>query len=427
MSKKLSELDINNRVYFQTLIDFMIETEQNDLRQKLKVAQSFGLDLADKDVLKILAPPAFLEFPDETHSLANLPVSSPNQDLPSISPLKATRVYGENWIVIQNRLLNAISDLDLNERRLIMFLSPLVRKAVDIDPLQRTFVVRVKDFQEEYGIKSNRYYEELENSCISLTNKSYTFWDFYKNQKKQSKIQVSWLTKSVYQNKQGEIHVDLHNDVVEMLTVFDKANPFTKYERQMIVNLGGYGIILFELISSCMHQQHKQKSYTIEYLREKFNCVDSYSEFFNFKRYVLDKAIQDIEKHTPYRIQYEQRKKGRIVSDIIFSFENTEQQKCIKSKEVKQQLNKKNSVSRQITNEEKETNPNLLTDKQLARIVHSKKFMVDYSSMVSPGSTANQSSDAWIADMVGRLKKHPERFKKRSMQEYLDDEQASRF
>ena len=42
-----------------------------------------------------------------------------------------TRVYGEQWIVIQNRLLNAISHLELNERRLIMFLSPIVRKAID--------------------------------------------------------------------------------------------------------------------------------------------------------------------------------------------------------------------------------------------------------------------------------------------------------
>ena len=54
---------------------------------------------------------------------------------------KASRIYGEEWIVLQNRLLNAISNLDLNERRLIMFLSPLVRKEVDKDPHQQTFIL----------------------------------------------------------------------------------------------------------------------------------------------------------------------------------------------------------------------------------------------------------------------------------------------
>ena len=46
-----------------------------------------------------------------------------------------------------------------------------------------------------------------------------------------------------------------------------------------------------------------------------------------------------------------------------------------------------------------------LTDKQLARVVHSVKFMQDYGSMVSSSNSANQSSGAWISHMVEWLKK----------------------
>ena len=67
------------------------------------------------------------------------------------------------------------------------------------------------------------------------------------------------------------------------------------------------------------------------------------------------------------------------------------------------------------------------TDKQLARAVHSKKFMADYNGMVSAQNSANQSSSAWISHMVEWVKKDPKRFTKRPMQEYLDDEQAPRF
>lgn len=236
---------------------------------------------------------------------------------------KASRIYGEEWIVLQNRLLNAISNLDLNERRLIMFLSPLVRKEVDKDPHQQTFIVRVKDFQDEYEIKSKAYYQELENICNLLQHKTYEFWNFDANEKYKSKVKVTWITKGDYKNKQGEVHIDLHKDVIEMLTVFDKTNPFTKYERQMIIKLGCYGIILFELISSCLYQKDKSKTYTIEYLREKFNCVDSYPVISEFKRNVLDKAIADIEKYTPIRISYTQNKKGRVVTEIVFSFKDT--------------------------------------------------------------------------------------------------------
>ena len=233
----------------------------------------------------------------------------------------ATKVYGENWVVLQNRLLNAISDLSLNERRLIMFLSPLVRKAVDIEPSQRNFFVSAKDFAKEYNISSKTVYRTLETITKTLHGKVFYVWLWRGNTKNERGI--SWVAECEYLPNQGGIEIELTSTVVEMLTVFDKANPFTKYERQMITSLGSYGIILFELIASCMHQQHKQKSYTIEYLREKFNCVDKYNVISEFKRNVLDTAISDIENNTPYRITYNQVKKGRKVTDIVFSFENT--------------------------------------------------------------------------------------------------------
>ena len=317
MSKKLSQLAEANKLSFEALMEVMNNNHKDDIKQRIKVAQKFDLDLTDEDVLQLLLPVNAVG-----HNLNTLKENVAVHLEPVTKSV--SKIYGDNWIVLQNRLLNAISDLDLNERRLIMFLSPLVRKAVDLNPQQRTFTVKVKDFQAEYGINSKAYYGELEKIIINLQQKYYEFWNFGRNEKEKSTVRVNWFSKGQYKHSKGEIHVDLHNDVVEMLTVFDKANPFTKYERQMIVSLGCYGIILFELVASCMHQKFKQKAYTIDYLREKFNCTDIYPEMFNFKRYVLDRAIKDIEKHTPYRIEYEQKKAGRQISEILFKFNHIE-------------------------------------------------------------------------------------------------------
>ena len=73
----------------------------------------------------------------------------------------ATKVYGENWVVLQNRLLNAISDLSLNERRLIMFLSPLVRKAVDIEPKKKLFLYQLKILPKNTTLAIKRFIERL--------------------------------------------------------------------------------------------------------------------------------------------------------------------------------------------------------------------------------------------------------------------------
>ena len=401
MERKLSELDDTERTYFEDIMSFMDENGKNNLRQRLKIAEKYGLDITDDDVLELVTPKIKKNEPqvqstqvqlvsEPISPVTMLPITENKIYSPEIiKPQQPTLIYGENWIVLQNRLLNAISDLDLNERRLIMFLSPLVRKSVDQNPNQRTFVIKVQDFQTEYSIKGNAYYAQLAESCSNLVNKSYAFWDFKKNQKEKTKTEVSWLTKAVYQDKMGEIHVDLHNDVIEMLTVFDKANPFTKYERQLIVNLGCYGMILFELISSCMYQQFKQKSYTIEYLREKFNCTELYPQVGDFKMYVLNRAIKDIERHTPYRISYTQNKKGRVVSEFVFSFEDTSV-KSIKNK--KKDDNKQESQDEGLpdalsndADKEPSWRTKGLSDSQIKKLaIFTKEFVDANSSKIAP-------------------------------------------
>ena len=179
----------------------------------------------------------------------------------------------------------------------------------------------------------------------------------------------------------------------------------------MITSLGGYGIILFELIASCMHQQHKQKSYTIEYLREKFNCVDKYSIISEFKRNVLDPAIRDIHQHTPYRITYNQVKKGRKVTDMVFSFENTANK-----------VSNGGKATAQASQRDEKTGDLFsidgLSDAQLARIARNKQFIADYNHLISPQSNTNNMND-WVNVMVAKMKTDIELFNKKPLNDYL--------
>lgn len=330
-----------------------------------------------------------------------------NSPLENASSKQVYKIYPDNLIVLQNRLLNAISDLSLNERRLIMFLSPLVRKAVDVEPTQRKFVVTANEFGKEYKINQKIVYKTLETISKTLHGKVFYVWLWRGNTKNERG--VSWVAECEYLPNQGGIEIELTNTVVEMLTVFDKANPFTKYERQMITSLGGYGIILFELIASCMHQQHKQKSYTIEYLREKFNCVDKYNVISEFKRNVLDPAIRDIENNTPYRITYSQIKTGRIVSSIIFDFDCVNDKKISKNKN--NQIERDNSVLDMFTNN--------LSDAQLTRIARNKQFIADYNHLISPQSNANNDINEWVKVMVTKMKTDIKLFSKKPLNDYL--------
>lgn len=110
-------------------------------------------------------------------------------------------------------------------------------------------------------------------------------------------------------------------------------------------------------------------------------------------------------------VSYAQEKKGRKITGFKF--------KVLKKPKLQKDINERDlNTTDMFTN---------YTDKQLARAVHSKEFIADYNGWVVAQNPANQSSNAWISHMVEWVKKAPERFNKRPIEEYLNDEQAPKF
>lgn len=257
------------------------------------------------------------------------------------------QIYNDDYVVMQNRMLHAISHLTLNERRLVLLLATVVRGAVELNPTQKTFIITANDFGTMFDIPQKRQYEVLESVSKSLHGKVFYFWDFEANDK-QAKITkkgkrgdevgISWVGKATYRHGEGKVELMLIDDVIEMLCIFDKHNTFTKHKKEWISKLGVYGIILLQQMIVADHSDNVYKdekgqiidpylrtvNYTLEFLRNKFDCVNTYPVFSDFKRYVLDKAIKDIHQHTPYRIEYKKISKNRQVVSIDFIFKNTE-------------------------------------------------------------------------------------------------------
>lgn len=293
----------------------------------LHMQELYGLDA----IIEVKEP---VKAPDFDFGYKVVPIhqnedKTPQVEDKSLSDGKLGYIYGENMVVMQNRMLNAITNLDTNERRLMMYMSHLVRKAVDIDPQQRTFTVKATAFAKEYGKSNPTGYKTLEKIADSLLEKAFWFWDFQADDEKYRRGS-SWVAECTYITGQGKIELTLTETVTHMLTVFDKSHPFTKYERQSIVNLGSYGLLLFELISSNLHLEGKKRAYTVKYLRKKFNCEDKYKSISDFKQYVLKPAIKEIKAQTTLDISFTQNKEGREITEIVFAFKDN----AAKNKEV---------------------------------------------------------------------------------------------
>lgn len=232
--------------------------------------------------------------------------------------------HDENLIIIQNRLLHAISRLNLNERRLILFLSIIVRLERIKDPNKNDFFIRASDFAKEYNLGTKSIYRTFAATAKSIQFKPFFYWSFDNNS--YNEWGSAWFIDCGYLKEQGGIKVRLSDTVLEMFTVFNHLNPFTKYQREWIVRLGSYGIILLELAVCRLNELRSNQCtarFTVEYLREKFDCVNSYARFDDFRSRVIDKAIKDVHKHTPIFISYEKLGRGRKTREITFVFKNT--------------------------------------------------------------------------------------------------------
>lgn len=324
--------------------------------------------------------------------------------------------YPAEWVVLQNKVVECFRGMSLDEKRLFLMATPLARvtKCSANEPI----VITVEDYARECDIDRKTAYNAVEAATKGLFKREFTFETQDKN-----KVLMRWLYKAVYNDGRTELYFP--DDILYILRNFDKVNPYTKYKKEIVLKLKkDYSLDFYHLGKKHEGLSRKFKL-TIEELAESFNLSKSYMEDLgNLKRRVIQPSLDEIKEKTDIELTYENIKTGRKVTGFEFTvLTKKATTKTLENKQDHDPTNNKSIPHSSLS----DNNPFKLTDKQLARIVHSKKFMSDYGSLVSAGNAANQSSGAWISHMVEWLKKDPERFNKRSMQIYLDDEQAPRF
>ncbi|WP_172431981.1 replication initiation protein [Orenia metallireducens] len=115
---------------------------------------------------------------------------------------------------------------------------------------------------------------------------------------------------------------------------------FTKLDLLEIAKLDSkYSVILYELaIRYCNKRRPEIKipKMSIEEFRRKTNTEDKYSAIKDLRKYVLDKACEEISKKTDIKLNYSTEKVGRRIAYINFKTERKElSKKTIETKVIK--------------------------------------------------------------------------------------------
>jgi plasmid replication initiation protein len=262
----------------------------------------------------------------------------------------------------------------------------------------------VSSYINAFGVERSTAYEALQKAVDTLINRRFSYYRIVNDQ--QEKVTTNWVQSVAYATNESYIKIQFTDAVMPLITQLEKH--FTSYQLEQVKDLSSiYAIRLYELMMQ-WRATGKTQQIPIDELRYKLGIEpDQYKQMVNFKKKVLDFAIDQINEHTDIKASYEQHKEGRSITGFTFTFKPKQKPKA-KGGEV---------------NRDDKTGDLFsiggLSDAQLARITRNEQFKKDYGDMVSPNSLANTDAQEWTKEMVKRLKSTPELFTKRDIKDYL--------
>ncbi len=211
-----------------------------------------------------------------------------------------------NLVVKHNDLVSKTRfNLSLQEQKIILYLISKI-KPTDVELQEYDF--NIKEFCELIGVENPKgSYTKLKKTLIDLKNKSFMLED------EKTIRTVDWISKAIIVKDSGVIKIKLDEDLKPYL--INLKNNFTRYELYYILNFKSqYSIRLYELMKS--YEFKKSIEIDIDILQEKLQS--NYTRFVDFKKYVIEIAVKEINRETDINVDVEYIKEGRAYKKIKF-------------------------------------------------------------------------------------------------------------
>ena len=222
-------------------------------------------------------------------------------------------------VVKSNQVIEASYRLTLSEQRLILLCVQQIKKAQTVR-VTDTFTVTAMAFADMFDTPQKNAYRELQTVADRLYDRSVTVHDPDPENPKIATTKTRWITSVSYLPDEGTIQLTFAQKMLPYIAMLEGG--FTRYNLEHIANMTSvYGIRFYEFFKFWLFgSSHGNKKIGMAELKEKLELKDKYSSIKDFKLYVLDKAMSDINNASDLSASYETLKTGRKITHIEFSF-----------------------------------------------------------------------------------------------------------
>lgn len=216
----------------------------------------------------------------------------------------------DQQVVKHNTLIRARYEYTLAEMRTILS----VIAQIDRDDTELTeYTLRADELAEVIDSSRQNIYQQLQQLGRRLTSKPLKI-----DREGGGFLICNWISSFEYKPGEGRVVCTVEPKLKPYLLQI-KSN-FTRYELQSIISFRSvHSMRLYEILKSW--QGAGACSYSIDELRDLLGVGNKYKSPYDFKRYVLQRAVDEINSAGDLQVIVNYQKRGRQVVGVQFEIE----------------------------------------------------------------------------------------------------------
>jgi plasmid replication initiation protein len=243
-------------------------------------------------------------------------------------------------VVKSNRLIEASYRLGLNEQRIILYSICRCREEQKGLLPDLPVTIAAEAFAKQFpSIDKTNVYRQLKEAMDALYDRSVTIHDIdpvsgYARVKK-----TRWISEGAYVDGAGNVQVTFTPEVIKYITRLE--TEFTSYQLEKVGNMtSAYAVRIYELLSQ--YKDIGNRTIGLAWLRETLGMQPGeYKLTADFKKWVIEIAVDQINKHSDLTVSYKAVKTGRAITDFAFKIKSKDskpKRQALTDQEVRDQL-----------------------------------------------------------------------------------------
>jgi plasmid replication initiation protein len=220
-------------------------------------------------------------------------------------------------VVKSNRLIEASYRLSLNEQRIILYSICRCREEQKGLLPDLPITITADSFANQFpSIDKTNVYRQLKEAMDALYERSVTIHDIDPVSGHARVKKTRWISEGAYVDGAGNIQVTFTPEVIKYITRLE--TEFTSYQLEKVGNMtSAYAVRIYELLSQ--HRDIGNRTINMAWLRETLGVQPGeYKLTADFKKWVIEIAVDQINKHSDLTVSYKPLKTSRAITDFAF-------------------------------------------------------------------------------------------------------------